>query len=236
MLEKEEKKKETKEERNKRFETSKTHYFSQPWNSQKDANTYAYARVSTDKQTIENQFEDIAKYCKKNNIHVPLNNIYYDYAVSGTVSWKERSIKFVIDEIENKNENCKLIVVEVSRIARNSLESMEIASILMRKNTEMHDIKNDMIFTKEEMLENDTMLMRFFMLSLFSQIEKNTTKKRVIASLQNEKNKRNNKLDPYKDKIKKWKEEGLNANQITLKLKEDGLNINKSQVYTFFKK
>lgn len=220
----------------KRLDKSINDNFAQPWNTQKDINTYAYSRVSTDKQQVENQFEDIAKYCRTNNIHIPLTNIYYDWAVSGSVSWKERNIKYIIDDIQTKKEPCTLIVVEVSRIARNSLESMELASIMTREMATMHDIKNEMVFTKDEMLENDTMLMKFFMLSLFSQIEKNTTRKRIQASLKNEKNKRYNKLDDYKEHIGIWKKEGLNANQITFKLQEQGLNVNKSQVYTMFKK
>ena len=219
----------------KRLDKSINDNFNLPWNTQKDVNAYAYCRVSTDKQAVENQIEDIARYCKANDIHIPLKNIYYDWAVSGTVSWKERNIRHIINDIQTKKEPCILIVVEVSRIARNSLESMELASIMMREMTTMHDIKNEMVFTKDEMLENDTMLMKFFMLSLFSQIEKNTTRKRIQASLKNEKNKRGNKLDDYIDNIKVWKKEGLNANQITIKLNELGLDVNKSQVYKMFK-
>lgn len=220
----------------KRLDKSIQDNFNKPWNTQQSKDAYAYARVSTDKQAVENQFEDLAKYCKENDIHIPITNIYYDWAVSGSISWKKRNIKYIIDDIDKKDKECILVVVEVSRIARNSLESMEIASILMRANTTMHDIKNEMVFTNEEMLENDTILMKFFMLSLFSQIEKNTTRKRIKASLQNENNKRNNKLDSFSEDIKKWKDDGLNANQITIKLKESGLDINKAQVYKYFNK
>ncbi len=63
-------------------------------------------------------------------------------------------------------------------------------------------------------------------------------KKRTKTAMQSEavKAKIPNKLDIYKDKILNLKEEGLNPNQITKKLQDDGLDINKAQVYRFIKK
>lgn len=196
----------------------------------KDKHIFVYARVSTNHQQVGNQFEEISKYCKENSYYPPQENIYFDTGVSGGVSWLERKTKQLYECISNDSI---LIVSEISRLGRNALEIFELLSSFFRKNITIHDIKNELVIKN---LDDDKDFFKVVFLSVYCQIEKNTIQKRVKIAVNNNINKKPNKLDEYKENIIEWKKEGLNANQITLKLKDKGLDINKSQVYTLFKK
>ena len=196
----------------------------------KDVNIFAYARVSTTSQQIGNQFEEIFKYCNEKQYNPPSQNIFFDAGVSGGISWLERKTKQLYDIIPN---NGTLIVSEISRLGRNALEVLELLSCLFRKNITIHDIKNELIFKD---LDDDKIFFKIIFLSVYCQMEKKTIQKRVAIAVNNNINKKTNKLDTYKEDIKNWKNEGKNANEITNLLQEKGLDINKSQVYVMFKK
>lgn len=50
---------------------------------------YGYIRVSTDKQTVENQRFEIIKYAKRKNIII---NRWVEETISGTISPEKRNL------------------------------------------------------------------------------------------------------------------------------------------------
>ena len=51
--------------------------------------TYGYIRVSTDKQTVENQRFEIQNFIKQNNLHV---DEWIEETISGTISPTKRNL------------------------------------------------------------------------------------------------------------------------------------------------
>ena len=50
---------------------------------------YGYIRVSSDKQTVENQRFEIEKFCKVNNLHI---DGWIEETISGTKSYTKRQL------------------------------------------------------------------------------------------------------------------------------------------------
>jgi len=79
--------------------------------------TYAYIRVSTDKQETENQRFEILKYANGKR----LGNVeFIEETVSGRKSWKDRKIGTLIPELQKGDI---LIVTEFSRLGRSMLDN-----------------------------------------------------------------------------------------------------------------
>ena len=51
--------------------------------------TYGYIRVSTDKQTVENQRFEITRFCQSENIHI---DGWIEETISGTKAYSKRAL------------------------------------------------------------------------------------------------------------------------------------------------
>lgn len=83
---------------------------------------YGYVRVSTDKQTVENQKLSIANYIKKKE----RNNTNVERVAeteSGTKSYKQRKLGELLEQL---HEGDILLISELSRLGRSLFEVMEI--------------------------------------------------------------------------------------------------------------
>lgn len=100
---------------------------------------YAYLRISTDAQDVENQKHGVMAYCLEKGF-APV--VWVEDVVSGKVSWKQREIGKVI---ENAKEGDNLIVSEVSRIGRNTLTVLEVMEASRQKGIAIHIVKQNMI-------------------------------------------------------------------------------------------
>ena len=99
--------------------------------------TFAYLRVSTDGQDLEKNKADI--------LHIANNKDmgkvqFIEEKASGKVSWKDRKIKTVLDDLQ-RGDN--LIVAELSRLGRSMLEIMEILSIAKNKGINVYAVKGN---------------------------------------------------------------------------------------------
>jgi DNA invertase Pin-like site-specific DNA recombinase len=102
---------------------------------------YAYIRVSTDKQTTENQKYEILKFVDDKKITI---DKWIEETVSGTKFYKERKLGVLIDTLENDD---LLIITEISRFGRSLLEVMSILNELLQKGVK--------VFTTKEKYELD---------------------------------------------------------------------------------
>ena len=97
---------------------------------------YGYIRVSTDKQTLENQRFEIEKYCKNNNIAI-------DYWIEETISSTKDLSKRKLGKLLKKIKKDDLIITsEISRIGRNLLQVMGILNNLLSTGAKILTIKD----------------------------------------------------------------------------------------------
>ena len=103
---------------------------------------FAYLRVSTDAQDTENQKHGIKQYA----VEKGFNNIeYVADSVSSKIEWRERKLG---DMVKNANSGDILIFSEISRMARNTLQLLEIIRDCASKNIEVHIVKAKMIIDR----------------------------------------------------------------------------------------
>lgn len=88
---------------------------------------YGYLRVSTDKQSLENQKFEINRYCNKENISV---DRWVTETISGTKNFEERKLGKMIKKL---NKDDVLVCSEISRLGRNLFQIMMILNICMQK-------------------------------------------------------------------------------------------------------
>lgn len=96
---------------------------------------YAYLRVSTDKQSIENQQFEILKFANQRTIQI---HQWIEETTSGTKGFQDRSLGQLISTLTSSDT---LIVTELSRLGRSVMEVMSILNVLMNKKVKVMSIK-----------------------------------------------------------------------------------------------
>lgn len=96
---------------------------------------YGYIRVSSDKQTVENQKFEIKQFCEKNNLNI---DGWIAETISGTKSYNKRKLGKLLKQA---NEADTIICSEVSRLGRSLFMIMEILSICMTKGCRVWTVK-----------------------------------------------------------------------------------------------
>jgi len=100
---------------------------------------FAYLRVSTDHQDIANQKFGILEYCNYQKI-TSIEMI--EDSASGNKDWKNRAIGDLLAKAE---KNDVIVVSEISRLGRSTLQVLEILELAVRKRICIHIVKNQMI-------------------------------------------------------------------------------------------
>jgi DNA invertase Pin-like site-specific DNA recombinase len=133
---------------------------------------YAYIRVSTDKQTVENQRFEILKYADAKKLSI-------DHWVEETVSSRrkltDRLLGKTLEELKNEDV---LIVSELSRLGRNLMEVMSILHSCMDREIQVHTIKE-----KYELGNNINSKVLAFAFSLSAEIERQLISQRTKEAL-----------------------------------------------------
>lgn len=99
---------------------------------------YAYLRVSSDSQDVANQKHGIYEYCNRVGIG---NLAFVEDIVTGKKKWHERKLGSLIDGMTSGD---KLIFAEVSRIARSTLQVLEVLEVCMDKGINVYIAKQNM--------------------------------------------------------------------------------------------
>ena len=97
---------------------------------------YGYIRVSSDKQTVENQRFEINNFCKQENIKV---EGWIEETISGTKSYDKRRLGVLMNKVQKDDI---IICSELSRLGRSLFMIMEILSICMKKECRVWTIKD----------------------------------------------------------------------------------------------
>ncbi|MCQ2976310.1 MAG: master DNA invertase Mpi family serine-type recombinase [Bacteroidales bacterium] len=98
---------------------------------------YGYIRVSSDKQTVENQRFEINNFCKNNNIVI---NGWIEETISGTKNFDKRLLGKLLKKVQKEDI---IICSELSRLGRNLFMIMEILNICMNKECRVWTIKDN---------------------------------------------------------------------------------------------
>lgn len=97
--------------------------------------TYGYIRVSTDKQTTQNQRFEIQQYCAAQNLPV---TGWIQETISGTRSYDKRALGRLLRKVK---EGDLIICTELSRLGRNLYMIMEILNLCMHKDCRVYTVK-----------------------------------------------------------------------------------------------
>lgn len=98
---------------------------------------YGYIRVSSDKQTVENQRFEIDSFCKKQNIKV---DKWIEETISGTQKLERRKLGKLLHKMKKDDV---LICSELSRLGRNLLMIMGILNECMNRDIQVWTIKDN---------------------------------------------------------------------------------------------
>lgn len=101
--------------------------------------TFAYIRVSTDKQDLDNQRHGVIEYAKKHALE-PLT--FFEDTASGKKSWRERDLGKLLEQAKAGDI---MLVAEISRLARSTLQVLEILQEAAGKEIGVHVAKSNMI-------------------------------------------------------------------------------------------
>lgn len=134
--------------------------------------TYGYIRVSTDKQTVENQRYEIQKWCENHNLKI---DGWIEETISGTKNYKNRRLGELLEHI---GENDTIISAELSRFGRNLLMIMEILNICMQKKCNLQTIKEN--FCLKNDIQSKVLAFAF---GLSAEIERNLISQRTKEAL-----------------------------------------------------
>ncbi|SMF80408.1 master DNA invertase Mpi family serine-type recombinase [Pseudobacteriovorax antillogorgiicola] len=132
----------------------------------------AYIRISSDKQSVENQRFEILRFADERKLTI---DQWVEEAVSGSTPSSERELGELIDSLKKGDS---LIATELSRFGRSLYEVMAILNILMKK-----DIR--VLTTKEgyELGDNINSKVLAFAFGISGEIERNMISMRTKEAL-----------------------------------------------------
>ena len=176
---------------------------------------YGYIRVSTDKQTLENQKFEIENFCKKNNM--PIDD-WIEETITGKQFYNKRLLGKLLKKV---GAGDYIICSELSRLGRNLFMIMEILNICMTKECKVWTIKDN--YRLGDDIQSKVLAFAF---GLSAEIERNLISQRTKEAL---KRKREEgvilgrpkgakssylKLSKYEKQVLKMKTKGISNTKI----------------------
>lgn len=134
--------------------------------------TYGYIRVSSDKQTVENQRFEINKFCKKEKLHI---DGWIEETISGTKNFDKRKLGDLLNKVQKDD---LIICAELSRLGRNLFMIMEILNICMQKECRVWTIKDN--YRLGDDIQSKVLAFAF---GLSAEIERNLIRQRTKEAL-----------------------------------------------------
>ena len=133
---------------------------------------YGYIRVSSDKQTVENQRFEITRFAEENGFEI---GGWIEETISGTKNYDKRAL----GKLLNKASSDDVIVCsELSRLGRNLFMIMEILNVCMNKGCKVWTIKDH--YRLGDDIESKVLAFAF---GLSAEIERNLISQRTKEAL-----------------------------------------------------
>lgn len=133
---------------------------------------YGYIRVSSDKQTLENQRFEIINFAKDNNLEI---HGWIEETISGTKNYDKRKLGKLLKKVKKDD---LIICAELSRLGRNLFMIMEILNICMNKECRVWTIKDG--YRLGEDIQSKVLAFAF---GLSAEIERNLISQRTKEAL-----------------------------------------------------
>ncbi len=134
--------------------------------------TYGYIRVSSDKQTVENQRFEINNFCERRQIAV---DDWIEETISGTKNYDKRRLGRLLKRVRKDDI---IICSELSRLGRNLFMIMEILNICMAKECRVWTIKDN--YRLGDDIQSKVLAFAF---GLSAEIERNLISQRTKEAL-----------------------------------------------------
>lgn len=134
--------------------------------------TFGYIRVSSDKQTVENQRFEILKFCSSQGITI---DGWIEETISGTKRYTKRELGKLLRRIKSGD---LIICTELSRLGRNLYMIMDILYICMDKGCQVWTIKDN--YRLGEDIQSKVLAFAF---GLSAEIERNLISSRTKEAL-----------------------------------------------------
>jgi DNA invertase Pin-like site-specific DNA recombinase len=133
---------------------------------------YGYIRVSSDKQTVENQRFEIENFSVKNQLKI---DGWIEETISGTKAYGKRELGRLLERVQKDD---LIICAELSRLGRNLFMIMEILNICMSKECKVWTIKDN--YRLGEDIQSKVLAFAF---GLSAEIERNLISQRTKEAL-----------------------------------------------------
>lgn len=193
---------------------------------------YGYIRVSSDKQTVENQRYEISKFVRRKKIRI---NEWIEETISGTVAPKKRNLGKLIAKAEKGDV---IICSELSRLGRNMFMIMSILNVLMERGVIVCTVKEGY-----KLGDDLTSKVLAFAFSISAEIERTLISQRTTEALRRKKQegvmlghpkgKKNShyKLSGHEDEIRAMLSDGFSKTYIC-----NFYNVSTSTLYSFMRR
>lgn len=133
---------------------------------------YGYIRVSTDRQTVNNQRFAISQFCAERNIKI---SFWIEETISSTKKLEDRKLGKLLKKLRKDDV---LIVSELSRLGRNLMQIMSILHYCMNSDVKVYTIKENY-----ELGNNINSKVLAFAFGLSAEIERNLISARTKEAL-----------------------------------------------------
>jgi len=133
---------------------------------------YGYVRVSTDKQSLQNQKFEINNFCQMQQIKI---DKWIAEMISGTKDFEKRKLGILLKKLKKDDI---LICSEISRLGRNLLQVMTILNFCMQKEIQVWTIKDNYRLGAD--IQSKVLAFAF---SLSAEIERNLISQRTKEAL-----------------------------------------------------
>ncbi len=133
---------------------------------------YGYIRVSSDKQTVENQRFEITRFAKENGFEI---GGWIKETISGTKNYDKRELGKLLNKVEAEDV---IVCSELSRLGRNLFMIMEILNVCMNKGCKVWTIKDH--YRLGDDIESKVLAFAF---GLSAEIERNLISQRTKEAL-----------------------------------------------------
>ena len=189
------------------------------------ARTIGYLRVSTNDQDLDKNKADIL--CRANELR--LGNVdWVEEKVSGVKDWRKRKFGEVFSTL---SEGDAVIVSELSRLGRSTLQILEIMKLAQERDIAVHAVKGG--WSLNGTMESKIVLTMFAMIS---EIERDLISKRTREALRarrvqgiklgRPKGPGKSKLDDHREEIKNLLDNGSTKTFVAGKFKTSRTNLN----------
>ena len=133
---------------------------------------YGYIRVSSDRQTVENQRFEINRFAEDSNITI---DGWIEETISGTKNYDKRKLGELLSIVQDGD---LIICAELSRLGRSLFMIMDILNICMNKNCKVWTIKDN--YKLGDDIQSKVLAFAF---GLSAEIERNLISQRTKEAL-----------------------------------------------------